>query len=299
MFFSSYNNIIVILTILLFISSMKIEISLTKLLDLATKPDTESIEEDDPLAHDEEGLLSSEIIRLRKFNATDHYVTTPDGYILNLVEAKNPLIMNSNDSTVSDDKEVILFIHGIFTSARDFIVNSINARPKDYTHINVCNYSAKQLHNLMKNDPARKTLVFTALNFGHHVWVLNRRGTIESRGHHLYRLNSTTTPLNDVERIQKLAKDISKEQRTNTASGLKSIIKYLTSGFGFRHIDTKESRKFWNYSLDEQARYDIPATIDYILKRTGRKNLTIIGHSIGSALPLMSMTMHPDLPAKS
>ncbi|XP_055926655.1 gastric triacylglycerol lipase-like [Argiope bruennichi] len=45
-----------------------------------------------------------------------------------------------------------------------------------------------------------------------------------------------------------------------------------------------ESSKFWNFSFDEMAEYDIPSMIDLILNVTGKKNLTYIGHSQGTTV---------------
>ncbi|XP_053680890.1 lipase 3 [Anopheles nili] len=51
-----------------------------------------------------------------------------------------------------------------------------------------------------------------------------------------------------------------------------------------RHHDTiSPSRNtFWKFSWHEIGRYDLPATIDYILGHTGRQRLHYVGHSQGS-----------------
>ncbi|XP_028159363.1 lipase 1-like [Ostrinia furnacalis] len=43
-----------------------------------------------------------------------------------------------------------------------------------------------------------------------------------------------------------------------------------------------QKREFFNYTFYEQGIYDMPATIDYILKETKQKSLLAIGHSIGT-----------------
>ncbi|XP_075234853.1 lipase 1-like [Lycorma delicatula] len=41
---------------------------------------------------------------------------------------------------------------------------------------------------------------------------------------------------------------------------------------------------FWNYSWHEMGMHDMPAIIDYILKKTGQKQLHYIGHSMGTTM---------------
>lgn len=37
-------------------------------------------------------------------------------------------------------------------------------------------------------------------------------------------------------------------------------------------------------SFDEMAKYDLPATIDFILKKTGQDKLHYVGHSQGTTI---------------
>ncbi|KAG7196122.1 cholesterol esterase [Scheffersomyces spartinae] len=55
------------------------------------------------------------------------------------------------------------------------------------------------------------------------------------------------------------------------------------------------STKFWNFSLDEFALFDIPETIDYILKVTKVPKLTYIGFSQGTAQAFAAVSINPDL----
>lgn len=41
-------------------------------------------------------------------------------------------------------------------------------------------------------------------------------------------------------------------------------------------------KNFWNFSWHEMGIYDLPATIDYILKSTGKPKLHYVGHSQGT-----------------
>ncbi|EMG51099.1 TGL1 Sterol esterase TGL1 [Candida maltosa Xu316] len=63
------------------------------------------------------------------------------------------------------------------------------------------------------------------------------------------------------------------------------------------HYDLN-SIKYWDFSIDEFALFDIPNTIDYILKETGNQKLTYIGFSQGSAQAFASVSVNSDLTDK-
>ncbi len=55
------------------------------------------------------------------------------------------------------------------------------------------------------------------------------------------------------------------------------------------------STKFWNFSIDEFAFYDIPDSIQYILDTTNQPSLSYIGFSQGSAQAFASLAVNPKL----
>ncbi|EEC06802.1 lipase member K, putative, partial [Ixodes scapularis] len=65
-----------------------------------------------------------------------------------------------------------------------------------------------------------------------------------------------------------------------------------TYGKRHKYLDPK-SRRFWDFSYHEFGVYDAPAQVDYILRRTGRKNLLYVGMSQGT---LMFFTMLSERP---
>lgn len=63
-----------------------------------------------------------------------------------------------------------------------------------------------------------------------------------------------------------------------------------------KHIFLKESDEaFWRFTWDEMGLYDIPATLEYILRTTGRQKLIYIGHSMGTTMFWVAMETHPEL----
>lgn len=66
-----------------------------------------------------------------------------------------------------------------------------------------------------------------------------------------------------------------------------------------KHLFLKtHSEKFWDFSLDEFALFDIPNTIDYILSETKVEKLTYIGFSQGSAQAFASISVNSYLKDK-
>jgi lysosomal acid lipase/cholesteryl ester hydrolase len=55
--------------------------------------------------------------------------------------------------------------------------------------------------------------------------------------------------------------------------------------YGRSHVKLNPKHdEFWNFTWTEMARYDLPATINYILKYTGQNDLYYIGHSQGTTI---------------
>ncbi|GAW21308.1 hypothetical protein ANO14919_108270 [Xylariales sp. No.14919] len=55
------------------------------------------------------------------------------------------------------------------------------------------------------------------------------------------------------------------------------------------------STKFWNFSIDEFAFYDIPDSIQYVLDATQQPSLSYVGFSQGSAQAFASLAVNPKL----
>ncbi|KAM7299764.1 lysosomal acid lipase/cholesteryl ester hydrolase [Ixodes scapularis] len=65
--------------------------------------------------------------------------------------------------------------------------------------------------------------------------------------------------------------------------------------YGKRHKRySPKSRRFWNFSFHEHAKYDAPAQIDYILNVTKRKSLLYVGLSQGTLMFFTMMSEKPE-----
>ncbi|CAL9172546.1 unnamed protein product [Musa hybrid cultivar] len=46
--------------------------------------------------------------------------------------------------------------------------------------------------------------------------------------------------------------------------------------------------EYWDWSWDEHAEYDLPATVEYVYGHTGKQKLHYVGHSLGTLMALAS-----------
>ncbi|XP_067408885.1 lysosomal acid lipase/cholesteryl ester hydrolase-like [Emydura macquarii macquarii] len=53
--------------------------------------------------------------------------------------------------------------------------------------------------------------------------------------------------------------------------------------------------KFWAFSYDEMAKYDLPAVIDFIVQKTGQEQLYYVGHSQGTTIAFIAFSTMPQL----
>ncbi|NXG51315.1 LICH hydrolase, partial [Psilopogon haemacephalus] len=63
------------------------------------------------------------------------------------------------------------------------------------------------------------------------------------------------------------------------------------------HYTVKEE-EFWVFSFDEMAKYDIPASVDFILKKTGQEQVFYVGHSQGTTMAFIAFSTLPQLAKK-
>uniref|UniRef100_A0A8D2B2F8 Lipase n=1 Tax=Sciurus vulgaris TaxID=55149 RepID=A0A8D2B2F8_SCIVU len=56
-----------------------------------------------------------------------------------------------------------------------------------------------------------------------------------------------------------------------------------------------KSPEYWAFSLDEMAKYDLPATINLIIEKTGQEQLYYVGHSQGTTIAFIAFSTNPEL----
>lgn len=59
-------------------------------------------------------------------------------------------------------------------------------------------------------------------------------------------------------------------------------------------LDPDKDPEFWNFTFDEHGYFDLPASIDYILRSTGKSKLFFVGHSQGSTLYFVMCSLKPE-----
>ena len=61
--------------------------------------------------------------------------------------------------------------------------------------------------------------------------------------------------------------------------------------FGAGHEEySRNDPRFWNWNLLEMSRYDFPAMINGILKKTNAEKVAVVGHSQGSASAFVALS---------
>lgn len=74
---------------------------------------------------------------------------------------------------------------------------------------------------------------------------------------------------------------------------------YSTDHIKYRRNGTaRERKKYWNFSWHEIGKYDLPASIDYVLSRTGYSKAHYIGHSQGTTSFFVMTSERPEYNAK-
>ena len=267
------------------------------------------------------GVTTAEILKLRGFVAEQHYVTTSDGYVLSLVKGTNPLLRNS---TIAARREPILFVHGVSSGGTLWIANSVSARPKDFTDIDVASSSLEQLIQQVGGDPSANAMPLLAMNFGYPIWILNRRGSLESldkktSGGSDRMLTARDSGLTNT--ASEILPEIGRNRGGSQANGGRRASSSSSSGNSLGLVSYKPltylvgvltdfgslaplvgkslDRNFWNYSFDEQAARDLPEVIDYVLNKSGRERLVLFSHSAGGAITLLALSSQPELTKKS
>lgn len=213
---------------------------------------------------------TAEFVSSLGYRAENHFVAS-QGHILSVIRATNPKITKWTPGV----KVPVLFIHPLWTNSKLYFARCPSADvPRDFSHMNLKKVGPKRIKKLLKQETSFSCLVAVLLNLGHEVWLLNRRSTRESLRH--IKTNRQAFYEDDVQKNK---------------TGQVGYLKVVTT--------SEPNPKFWNYSLDEQALHDLPSTIEYVLKETDSKKVSIVSLSDGGALVLMALSRLPELAEKS
>jgi lysosomal acid lipase/cholesteryl ester hydrolase len=63
-------------------------------------------------------------------------------------------------------------------------------------------------------------------------------------------------------------------------------------------VPKEERLKFWQFTFDHMAKYDVPAVVDYILNKTNESSLVYIGYSQGTSKVFAALSLSEDLNRK-
>ncbi|XP_012566664.2 gastric triacylglycerol lipase isoform X1 [Hydra vulgaris] len=69
--------------------------------------------------------------------------------------------------------------------------------------------------------------------------------------------------------------------------------------YSSKHINlTTKNKEFWDFSFDEMAKYDLPASINYVLKKSNKTDLFYVGHSQGTTIGFIAFGENKELATK-
>ena len=63
-------------------------------------------------------------------------------------------------------------------------------------------------------------------------------------------------------------------------------------------LDPDDDFKYWRFSFDHIAKYDLPAAFNYVASRTGQQKLFYVGHSLGTTVGFAGFSKYPELAAR-
>lgn len=219
------------------------------------------------------------LIEKAGYHAISYDVPTQPGYMINLINIVNPEL----DASSAGHKGPVLFVHGFLTSATEFLFLGSRGHPSDWSHINLNELHEDELQSIMVSDIASKSLPLLMSNLGYDVWVINRRPTVESF------IASTKA------RLRGPAHQWAKQPVVEDKHTWKIIDKLLEIPM---MLFNRKWASFWDFSFDEQAQYDLPIAIDFILGKSKFEKLHLIGHSAGGQLILMLLSYFPEYASK-
>lgn len=210
-----------------------------------------------------------EFIRSRKFGCETHHVVTQDNYVLTMFRIVNPLVPEHLRSRLKP----VLLQHGLFASSFNYIIGSDlnNDRPRF--------------------DPRDITRTWPL-----HVYTPQ---SIFSWQRWLESLNDMTlaklglTQSSDRWYEPKLSDALGIELANQGYDVWLGNSRGSTYSLNHTKYDYHYDWRYWDFSFHEIGLYDLPASIDYVLQRSGKRSLAYVGHSQGNLAMFILQSVNP------
>lgn len=201
----------------------------------------------------------SQIIQSRGFQAEEYNVITKDGYILTIQRIVNPLVK----AEFRRQLKPVIMQHGLMSSSVDWVINSVDVHPEPYPSEN--EEDKLSVSNRVKRDN-----------------------------------NKNADNNNNQDNAHKMMHD--SQEHPNSLGfyfANKGYDVFLANSrgniYGQKHISMSSwMPKFWDFTFDEQIKYDLPDTIEFVQKLTGHQKVGYVGHSQGTAMMFGLMSEKPD-----
>ncbi|GMR51358.1 hypothetical protein PMAYCL1PPCAC_21553, partial [Pristionchus mayeri] len=77
------------------------------------------------------------------------------------------------------------------------------------------------------------------------------------------------------------------------------LLNHRVSTYSRRHVSlSPDDETFWQFTIDDYARYDAIAVVDKVLEVSGHDSLHWIGHSLGTLTGFMALAGNPEYNGK-
>jgi lysosomal acid lipase/cholesteryl ester hydrolase len=213
-------------------------------------------------SNDEFGRSSpQEMITRAGFNFENHYVVSDDGYVTQLIRIINPLADQSKLK-----QPPVMLLQGGITDVTIWVWASIKQHhPEKYP---------RTVHDGPITSWNR-SMAFTLSNNGYDVWLVSHRGANEQNQGHI-----------DLKRKYKLP-----GRKFAESSHNESTLAELSQNPKRRELG--DIIRYWDYTFDDLADYEVPRHIDKVLEVTGASNVTYFPMSFSTIYALMGLSRHP------
>lgn len=210
-----------------------------------------------------------EFIRSRKFIPEIHHVVTKDNYILTLHRVINPLV----PPELRHRLKPVFLQHGLFTSSFNFIIaaDRNNDRPRF------------DPRDLSRTRPLKIHTPESPWSWKYILETFNDM-TLAKLG-----LTKQSDRMHEPHISDSLAFEMANQGYDVWMGNSRG------STYSLNHTvyDYRYDWRYWDFSFHEMGLYDLPAQLEYVLKRRNRKSLSYIGHSQGNLAMFVLQSFQP------